>query len=109
MELIQELNKKTKELSSSIKVLRENGSKLAQSEASYRMIKYAHILELKEKGEKATLIPLMVNGIKEVADARLKRDIAQVTYDANKDHINATKLQIRVIESQIKMDFSKPE
>ena len=109
MELIQELNKKIKELSKSVSMLREHGTSLAQKEADYRMVKYSYILKLKEQGEKATLIPLMVNGIKDVADARLIRDIAKVTYDANIDHINATKLQIRIIESQIKMDYGKTE
>ena len=104
-DLVNELNALLTELTQSINSLRKTGSKLAKDEADYRMVKYENILKLKEKGERATLIPLMVNGIKEVADARFKRDISQVTYDANKDHINATKLKIRVLESQIAREW----
>ena len=44
-------------------------------------------------------------GIPSVAEARYKRDIAQITYDANQDFINSIKLQLRLIESQITREY----
>ena len=40
-------------------------------------------------------------GIPSVAEARFKRDIAEANYDANKEAINAYKLQIRWLENQL--------
>ena len=63
------------------------------------------VLKLRADNLPATLINLVVYGEKEVADKRLKRDIAKVMYDANNEHINVTKLQIRVIENQLQREY----
>jgi hypothetical protein len=53
----------------------------------------------------ATLIALVVHGDKDVAEQRFKRDVARTIYETNQEHINATKLSIRIIESQISREW----
>lgn len=51
------------------------------------------------------MIDKVCYGIPSVAEARFKRDVAKITYDANQDFINSIKLQLRLIESQIQRDY----
>lgn len=105
MELLNELMAKNEELSQSIKLLRKNGEKKAEAECKYKMKLTEEILRLKADKFPATLIAQMVYGVPEVAQARLERDIAEVMYDANQEHINVKKLQIRILESQIDREW----
>jgi len=105
MELWQELEQKRNELNTSIKLLRSNGEKLAQSEHDYKVALSQEALKLKAEGMAVGMINLVVYGVKEVAQLRLKRDIAQTMYDANQEHINVMKLQMRIIENQLKREW----
>jgi hypothetical protein len=62
-------------------------------------------LRLKADGMAVGMINLIVYGSKDVAQLRLKRDIAQTMYDANLEHINVMKLQLRIIENQLKREW----
>lgn len=105
MELLEELMAKSEELSQSMKLLRKNGIKRAEAECAYKKKLTEEILKLKAEKFPATLIAQMVYGVPEVAQVRLERDIAQVMYDANQEHINVKKLQIRILESQIDREW----
>ena len=52
-----------------------------------------------------TLINQIVYGIPEVADKRLQRDVAEATYTANQEHINVTKLKLRILENQLAREW----
>lgn len=107
MDLITELQQMREELSQSIKMLRANGIKLAEAERQYKVKLREEALKLRqEKGMAVTLIDLIIYGVPEVADLRLKRDIADAMYNANQEHINTTKLQIRILENQIAREWS---
>ena len=108
-DLINELQQKNRELSASIKQLRISGTALAEAEKNYKMKLNEAVLSLKGKGEKTTLIPLLVYGLKDVAEMRFKRDIAEVVYNANQESINATKLQLKLLENQIAREWGKNE
>lgn len=103
MKTLQELNK---ELSTSIKMLRQNGNELARAENEYQIIKAQNVLRMKDAGSSMTEINLSIKGQEEVAKAKLKRDIAKVMYEANQEHINTVKLQMRVIDSQINREWN---
>ncbi len=105
MDLLQELQQKNSELSVSIQTLRKHGQALATAEMEYKSTLAKAVLKLRADNLPATLINLVVYGEKEVAEKRLKRDIAKVMYDANNEHINVTKLQIRVIENQLQREY----
>ena len=108
MDLLQELMDKIRDLDTCIKLLREHGSNLAQAEHDYKIRLRAECLALRDEGMPVTLIQLTAYGIPAVAKLRHERDVAQVVYDANKDAVNAIKLEIRVIQQQIALEMGAP-
>lgn len=106
MELYQELEKLTGQLEASIKMLRKNGSAYAEAERDYKVLLRTECLKLKDEGMAIGLITLTCYGIPSVAEARLKRDIADATYTANKEAIASIKLRLRLIENQIQREWS---
>ena len=105
-DLYNELVKKTQELNVSIKKLRETGTEFAEAERDYKITLRQEALKLRaEKGMPVTLIQQVVYGVPEVAEKRFKRDVAEAIYNANQEAINSTKLQIRIIESQLSREW----
>lgn len=106
-DLFNELQLKIKELNISIKKLRETGTEYAQAEKDYKITLRQEALKLRaEKGMPVTLIQQVVYGVPEVAEKRFQRDVKEAIYQANQEAINSTKLQIRVIESQLQREWS---
>lgn len=106
-DLVTLLRTKNNELSYSIKQLRSNGEALAKAEMEYKMEMNKEAIRLRAENMPVTLIEMVIHGQKTVAEARFKRDIAQVMYDTNQEHINATKIQIKVIDEQIKREWGR--
>ena len=100
-DLYEEMQKKIKELEVSVKALRKTGTEFAQAEMNYKIKLSQETFKLRDSGTAVTMIPLTIYGIKEVAELRFKRDIAETIYKANQESINSLKLQIRIIEGQI--------
>lgn len=105
MELNELLEQKVRELEKSVKMLRKTGTEAALAERDYKIKLREEVLRLRDEGVAVGVISLTVYGIPSVAELRMKRDIALTVYEANKEHINATKLQIRIIEEQIKREW----
>ena len=105
MELYEELELKTRQLEASIKSLRKTGSAYADAEKNYKIILRQECLRLRDEGMAIGMITMTAYGIPSVAEARFKRDIAEVTYTANKEAIQSVKLQLRLIESQIQREY----
>ena len=93
------------ELTQSIKTLRKNGEKLAEAERDYKITLREEVLKLRAGEMPVTLINLIIYGVENVAALRLKRDIAQAMYDANKEHLNVCKLKLRILENQLSREF----
>ena len=109
-DLYEELTSKTKQLETSVRMLRKSGSDFAQKEHDYKIKVATRAFQMKDEGMPATLINLVIYGDKEVAQLRLDRDIAEVIYNANQESINSLKLQLRLIESQLNREWgSKAE
>lgn len=106
MDLYEEIQRLMAELTASIKKLRDNGARLATAERDYKIKLRQEALKLRV-GENmpVTLINQVIFGVDEVAELRLKRDIAQANYDANKEHINVTKLKLRILEAQLSREW----
>lgn len=104
-DLYEELQTKREQLDASIKQLRKNGTEYAKNERDYKVLLRTECLRLREEGMAIGLIELTVYGIPSVAEARFRRDIAKVVYDANQEAINSLKLQMRLIESQIQREW----
>lgn len=106
MDLYNDIQELMKELTSSIKLLRINGNALANAERDYKIILRQEALKLRaEKELPVTLINQVIYGVPEVAEKRLKRDIAETTYNTNLEHINVTKLKLRLLENQLQREW----
>lgn len=106
MDLFNELQNLTEKLNASIKTLIKNGRALAEAERDYKVTLRKEALKLREdKNMPVTLINQIIYGIPEVAAKRFKRDVAEAMYQTNQEFINTTKLQIRVLESQLSREW----
>ena len=105
-DLYEEIQKLMQELTASIKALRKNGEKLAEAERDYKIVLRQEALKLRSGDNMpVTLINQVIYGIDEVAEKRFKRDVEQANYDANKEHINVTKLKLRLLEAQLSREW----
>lgn len=106
-DLLIDLNEKVKELETALNDLMSGGVTLALAERDYKITLRKHSLLLKDYGYTATMIDKTILGVDEVAEARYKRDVAEAIYEAKKERINCTKLEIRVLEAQIEREYGK--
>ena len=108
MDLVNEQQALLKQLSATIKELEDNGRQLAEAEMEYKITLNQHVLALRNEGTAVTLIDKIAYGVKEVAEKRLNRDIAETMYNVAREKINGIKLKIRINEEQIKREWSQP-
>ena len=106
MELWQCLEDAKRELYQSIEEMREWGLKRAKAEHDYKVVLKQKVLEEKAKGTAIGIIDKTCYGIEEVASARLQRDIADTQYEVAQEKVNANKLAIRVLDSQMSREWS---
>lgn len=106
-DLVNEIFRLNDELSASIKKLSDNGRNLAQAEKDYKMTLREEVLKLRADNMPVTLINQIIYGVPKVAELRFKRDIAETMYNTNQEHINVTKLKIRIIESQVSREWGQ--
>lgn len=105
MDLLNELQNLIKQLSNSLKQLRTNGIKLAEAEKEYKIAVNKKALQLRSEDMPVTLINQVIYGYDDIAQLRFLRDSAEVVYNANQEAINTLKLQIRIVENQIKREY----
>ena len=106
MDLYEQITKLMAELTASIGKLRANGEKLAEAERDYKITLRQEALKLRAGDNMpVTLINNVIYGVPEVAEKRFKRDVEQANYDANKEHINVTKLKLRLLEAQLNREW----
>lgn len=105
-DLMNDLQKYSTELDMSVKRLRRNGEALAQAEKDYKVLLRQEVLKLRDEGMAVGIIDKTIYGVSSVAEARFKRDVAEAMYKANQEHINTTKLHLRIIESQISREWN---
>lgn len=108
-DLILDIQSMTKKLNTAVLSLRKTGSEYAEAERDYKILLRQEALKLRDGGMPVTLIDKTVYGIPEVAEARFKRDVAEITYEANKESINVLKLQIRIVDNQIAREWGTPQ
>ena len=78
---------------------------LAEKEREYKILLRQKCLELRAGGTPVGLIEKTCYGIPEVADKRFERDTAEAVYRANLEAINALKLEIRILDSQLEREW----
>ena len=94
-------------LDDAIKALARNGEELAKAEKDYKVELSKEVLRQRAEGTPVTQISLVVYGVPNVAELRLKRDSAKSKYEACQEFINITKLKLRLLESQMARDWGK--
>ena len=104
-DLINELNSKIIQLDTSIKTLAENGRNYAKAYTEYRVALAKELVKLKEEGYAITLAGDIARGKIEIAKLKYKEIATEAVYKANLESINATKLQIKIIENQIEREW----
>ena len=106
MDLINEIGQKTRELETSVRMLRTTGTAYAEAERDYKILLRTECLRLRDEGYAIGMIDKTCYGIPKVAEARFKRDVAETVYKANLESINSIKLQIRILDNQISREWS---
>lgn len=106
IDLYEEIQRLMAELTASIRKLRDNGAKLAEAERDYKITLRTEALRLRAGDMPVTLINQVIYGVPKVAELRLKRDIEQANYEANKEHINICKLKLRILENQLSREWN---
>lgn len=105
MDLYNELMYKIKQLEFSIKELRNSGTKYAEAERDYKILLRQECLKLRDEGMAIGMIDKTCYGIPTVAEKRFKRDVASTMYNTNLEHINVTKLKLRLLEAQLNREY----
>ena len=100
-DLINEIQQKSNQLTTAITELKKRGRIKSITESEYRVAMATKLLELRDLGHPVTIIGDLARGNRDIADLRLKRDIAETEYNVALEYINVTKLQIRILENQI--------
>jgi len=106
MDLQYEIGKKLEELDISVKSLRTTGSNYAKSYSEYRIALAKELVRLKEDGMPVTIAYDVARGKPEIAKLKFAEIRDEAIYFANRESINATKLQIKILEEQVKREWS---
>jgi hypothetical protein len=85
------------------------GVEHAKRDREYYALKAAKTLELKEQGMPATVIAQIIKGVDPVAGAREKMLVSETMARATLEAILSTKLQIKIVESQLQREYSNPQ
>lgn len=106
-DLVIALGRSLSRLQQLVDMLSINGKDKAETERAYRVALAQEILKEREKGTPVTIIGDVCRGKPQIAMLKLKRDVAETMYNSNLEAINACKLEIRVIESQIDREWGR--
>lgn len=106
MDLQVEKEKKLKELDVAIKSLRKTGREYAEAYTNYRVELAKELLLLKNEGYAITLAGDIARGKPKIAHLKYEEICKEAIYKANQESVNAIKLAIKIIESQIDREWS---
>lgn len=108
-DLYNELMQKSNELDISVKSLRKTGQEYAEAYTNYRMELAKELMKLKSEGYAITLAGDIARGKPEIARLKFQEIAKEAIYKANLESINAIKLQIKLLQSQIDKEWSGQE
>lgn len=109
MDLYEKFQQTEINLNKSIRELRNSATKYAEAERTYKIILNQECLRLRAEGEAIGMIKLICYGIEKVANARYERDTAKAVYVANQEAINVYKLELRLLDEQIRREWGAPD
>lgn len=100
-DLIIEIQKLRSTLNLAVNKLRERGQGKAEAEKAYRIALATEILKHRDNKVPVTIIADICRGDERIAELKFKRDVAETLYKTAEEKINATKLEIRIVENQL--------
>lgn len=109
MDLVNELNYKTKTLDDVINLLGNRARDYAKAYTEYRIALAQELAKLKSEGYAITLAGDLARGKTEIARLKFKEIETEALYKANLERINALKLEIKLISNQIDKEWAKNE
>lgn len=104
-DLWTEIRTEQKLLDRAVAELKPRGKMKAQTEYEYKLALSKRLLELRAAGEAVTHLADIARGMPDIAELRLKRDIASSLYESAQEAINVQKLKIRIIENQLSREW----
>lgn len=107
-DLFLELRDKQRMLETALGELGKRGREYADAEQKYRIALAQKMLIERDKGLPVTIISDICRGDKEIAKLKFNRDVAEVMYQAAQEAIQAYKLGIRMLDSQIEREWHRP-
>lgn len=106
-DLINEIGQKSRMLDTAVKELGTRGRAYAQAEHDYRVALAEKTLIERDKGTPATICSDVCRGDRKIAKLRFERDVAEVVYRSALEAINATKLQIKILDAQVEREWGR--
>lgn len=106
-DLYQEMQSKINDLDKSVKMLRHTGEDYAKAYTDYRVGLSKELIRLKDNGMPVTIAYDVARGKPEIAKLKFEEILKEAIYKANQESINALKLQIRILESQISREMGQ--
>ena len=101
MDLVNEMNNKTKMLDIQV----ANLGKTGKAYTEYRMALAKELLILKNEGYAITLAGDIARGKPEIARLKFQEIATEALYKANLESINCLKLEIKILQSQIDKEW----
>ena len=96
----EQIEKYNNMLETAVSEMKSRSKKLAQAEYYYKTALSKRLVELRAEGQAVTHLADIARGEPNIAELRLKRDIAKGLYDSSQEAINMYKIRIRVLENQ---------
>ena len=105
-DLVNQLHEQRKALIDAVNDMKSSGRYLATAERNYKIALRKEILRLRVEDEVAwTACESLAKGDENVAQLRFKRDVHKSDYETALEKINAIKMEMRILEGEIKQDW----
>ena len=109
MDILNEMNNKTKLLDLQVANLGKTGRDYAKAYTEYRVALAKELVKLKDEGYAITLAGDIARGKPEIARLKFQEIAAEALYKANLESINCLKLEIKILQSQIDKEWAHNE
>jgi arginine decarboxylase-like protein len=103
--LVIELDEKIKTLNDALLSYRKRGEFFAAARRDYQVALAKEMLIQRAEGLPVTIIPDICRGKLEIANMRFEKDVAEARYKSAYEAILCIKIQVRILENQIKQDW----
>lgn len=105
MDLLQELWRINDLLTKALEQYKSRGLEYAKAYANYRKLVAQELLKLRAEGTPVTIADDLARGKEEVATAKEQEIIAETLYKSCQEAIQTYKLQIKILQEQIKQEW----